>query len=236
MKGGYLATLAARTLGAAPLLKPATPSRFEPDRLHSAAALYEVEETRLAFGAPVPPPPEATPQRTAPAGRRPAPGPEHRLDPEAPLLPTAWERTVAAELSGWALSPPGPPPPEQTPHPQAGPEATRAARERAQTPPRDGRPDAPTEIEAMARQAAPAPGPARHVEPAPGKPPRAFGNSATARDGKAEADEAPIVVRIGRIDVRAVQGPAPPPTPAPPRQPAGLSLDEYLLARDRGAR
>ena len=62
---------------------------------------------------------------------------------------------------------------------------------------------------------------------------------AARRAGEPEAArsaEPAIVVRIGRVDVRAVQA-AGPPAPAPrPRPAAGPSLAEHLLARDRRRR
>ncbi|WP_203457493.1 hypothetical protein, partial [Mycolicibacterium sp. CBMA 361] len=46
-------------------------------------------------------------------------------------------------------------------------------------------------------------------------------------------DDPPIVVRIGRLDVRAVQAP-PAPRPQPgPRPASGPTLEERLAARDR---
>ena len=57
-----------------------------------------------------------------------------------------------------------------------------------------------------------------------------------AERAEAPAAEPAIVVRIGRVDVRAVQA-APAPAPAPrPRPAAGPSLAEHLRARDRGRR
>ena len=46
MRPGYLANLAARTLGVAPVLRPATPSRFEPEG--PQAELREITEVREA--------------------------------------------------------------------------------------------------------------------------------------------------------------------------------------------
>ena len=53
-----------------------------------------------------------------------------------------------------------------------------------------------------------------------------------ARPTRPGSTEPVIVVRIGRVDVRAVQAAAPP-APAPrPRPAAGPSLAEHLAARD----
>ena len=52
MRTGYLAALASRTLGVAPVLKPPTPSRFEPE--NPQAQWHEVAEV-----------PEAAPDRSA---------------------------------------------------------------------------------------------------------------------------------------------------------------------------
>lgn len=44
-----------------------------------------------------------------------------------------------------------------------------------------------------------------------------------------------IQVTIGRIEVRAVQPPAPSPSPRPVAKPPALTLDDYLAARDGGS-
>jgi hypothetical protein len=44
-----------------------------------------------------------------------------------------------------------------------------------------------------------------------------------------------IQVTIGRVEVRAVQPPAPAPSPRPVAKPPALTLDDYLAARDGGS-
>jgi hypothetical protein len=60
---------------------------------------------------------------------------------------------------------------------------------------------------------------------------RSAARSETATDRSTA--ESPIVVRIGRLDVRAVHAPAAPRPDPGPRRPTGPTLEERLAARER---
>jgi hypothetical protein len=316
MRAGYLEALAARTLGAAPVLRPATPSRFEPEGPAAGWGQYGAQaEPAGASGAgdlglagPAATPgaaqgaaallPEiASAEATAAAATaadlpllgsaRPGTGREH---PTALLTQRVWPAPGAGS-SGARPSVAGPPGPE---HPApglaghglaaTGPAATGAAATGAA---------ATGPLAAASTGAGTAgPGPALASWPEPGDgsaaagsraewhedlirasqslgalvPPgtdglagasaaagapggRAGGPAGTgpgmragvhdpspgwgAAPGDAPSAEPAIVVRIGRVDVRAVHTPAPP-APLPRARPqAGPSLAEYLRAQDR---
>jgi hypothetical protein len=59
---------------------------------------------------------------------------------------------------------------------------------------------------------------------------------APAKPGAMPEPPPTIQVRIGRVEVRAIMSPAPPPRPKPPRRGPTLSLDEYLKQRNGGQR
>jgi hypothetical protein len=71
--------------------------------------------------------------------------------------------------------------------------------------------------------------PVARVEPrAPAWTTRASGRRATPSPPT-------IQVTIGRVEVRAVQPPSPAPAPPPAAEPPALTLDDYLVARDKGS-
>jgi hypothetical protein len=59
---------------------------------------------------------------------------------------------------------------------------------------------------------------------------------APAKPGATPEPPPTIQVHIGRVEVRAIMSPAPPPRPKPPRRGPTLSLDEYLKQRNGGQR
>ncbi len=264
---GYLAGLASRTLGVAPVLRPATPSRFEPEG--PQADLREIAEVREAEPGPATPPQGAqarAPETAASASDRPLRG--------FFAADIAGERgPVQVARDGWAASGLSEPAGEQTepaersrrsvpPPARAGTEAfTPADRPlrgffAADIAGERGPAQVAQEGWAASGLSEPAAEPAAtgvrvpvdDAVPTPDAPwPEHMVQAGRSRQqaqapGRAgEADEArgaepAIVVRIGRVDVRAVQA-APPPAPAPRPQPAaGPSLAEHLLARDRRRR
>ncbi|MGD0376718.1 MAG: hypothetical protein ABSB01_19300 [Streptosporangiaceae bacterium] len=279
MRPGYLADLAARTLGVAPVLRPATPSRFEPEG--PQAELREITEVREAQAPPqraretvTSASPQAQdgwapgviesarePAQSAERSRRTAPPPA-RADTEAfPAVDRPPRGFFAADIA----EEPGLVQPAQ--HSWATPDLSEPARESAATGvqvPADAAtltPDAagpgitaeatlPGSRRApwqehlvqasRSRQQAQPPGRAgERVQGAKGGEEVKGGKGVDGGKGVngGEADEAGstepvIVVRIGRVDVRAVQAAAPP-APAPrPRPAAGPSLAEHLAARD----
>lgn len=225
MRDGYLGALAARTLGVAPLLRPVTPSRFEPDGPGGGIEFAEVSDP--AGGRH----PLAEPD-AAFASRAVAPEPPQRTARHADerlLPPVDPDRPVAGPVP---IAPPAEPG-EQA----AGPEAVPPA-------PLVGADSAAAGIAALAQAfALPAsvaepdgPGPDRSAERAQSAPARRQstdqGRESPARDTGDQAP-APVIVRIGRVDVRAGDA-APRPLLAPrAAAPSGPSLADHLAARDR---
>ena len=317
MRPGYLAALASRALGVAPVLRPATPSRFEP--VGPQAELREITEIRVAAG----PRPAATPRQvpdrpdepdrpdqtvadamaetdrslpgvfaadiagehrpvqvaqdgwgapgvTEPAGepagpaggsRRSAPLPTGDL---ADVLPEAARplrgffaadiagehRPVQVAQDGWGA--PGVTEPAGEPAGPAGRSRRRAplpataatgvealANPAALTPDAAGSPSGRAWPDTVAAAAPPPGGRATWQEGAAQAGRSRQQAQAAGRAGEPEAarsTEPAIVVRIGRVDVRAIQTAHPPAPPPRPRPPAGPSLAEHLRARDRGRR
>jgi hypothetical protein len=248
LRAGYLTALAARTLGVAPMLRPATPSRFEPEspqaELREVIGVQEAEPyppaapVPVAAGADEQPPDAVTdagrPRRglfefDVPGDRRAVEGPQdHRAIPEiserARHAAGAAERRPAARPESLADA--------------TEPRSDRAAPSLAS---RDGQPPGwAADLAAMAASPLTAPG-NRAAWPvdvirAERSRQQAQAGDVTSEPAGASGAEPAIIVRIGRVDVRAVQA-APAPTPAPrARPPAGLSLEEHLLGRDRRRR
>ena len=310
MRPGYLAALASRALGVAPVLRPATPSRFEPEG--PQAELREITEIRGPVPGPaaaphqVPARPDETvadalpeadrplrgffaadiaeerrpvqvaqdgwaaPGVTEPAGepagpagrgRRSAPLPARDLADALPEADRPLRGFFAADIAeerrpvqvaqdGWAA--PGVTEPAGEPAGPAGRSRRRAplpataatgvealANAAALTPDAAGAPSGRARPD-MAATAAPLPGGRGTWQEGAAQAGRSRQQAqAAGRAGEPEearSTELAIVVRIGRVDVRAVQA-APPPAPPPrPRPPAGPSLAEHLRARDRGRR
>jgi hypothetical protein len=264
LRPGYLADLAARTLGVAPVLRPAIPSRFEPEG--PQADLREITEVRET-----PPPPQRARETVAPAYPQ-------AQDGWAPgVTEPAREPARSAERSRLTAPPPARASTEAFPavdRPPRGFFAADIAEERALVPsardswatpelseparapaatgvrmPADAAgliPDAAgldSAAEAMLSRGRRGPWPEHLVQAGRSRqqaqPPGRAGEGAqrgrgveAAEAAEAHSTEPAIVVRIGRVDVRAVQA-APPPAPAPrPRPAAGPSLAEHLAARD----
>jgi len=314
LRPGYLAALASRALGVAPVLRPATPSRFEPVGPH--AEPRAITEVRVAAGRG----PAATPRQVPDRPDEPDRPDQTEADALAETdrsLPGFFAADIAGEhrpvqvaQNGWWA--PGVTEPAGEPAGPAGGsrrsaplptgdladvllEAARPLRgffaadiagehrpvqvaqdgwgapgvtEPAGEPAGRSRRSAPlpataaTGVEALANAAALTPdaagapsgrawsGMAATAALLPGG--RVTWQEGAVQTGRSrqqaqaagragEPEEArntepTIVVRIGRVDVRAVQA-APPPAPPPrPRPPAGPSLAEHLRARDRGRR
>jgi hypothetical protein len=259
MRSGYLAALSSRTLGLAQTLRPVTPSRFEPDTPHGPLELTQTIDVTPPLpgqGARSPSHLSHVPREPAarevrgpaagdgaimePAGRQRASGGGHEAD-EALLLqggrPPFWAYELAPRTPAQAGLQPDEPnnnvpgtPVDVTPL-ALRPAAQQADMTRERLGPsrsslRSGREPGSRDTNGIPGDAPPARGVHRdetaaavtgaHAEPSPAAP--------------------AIVVRIGRLDVRAVQASAPPPAPAPKREPPGPSLEEYLRARDRARR
>ncbi len=231
MTPGYLTALAARALGTAPVLRPPTPSRFEPER--PQAELSEVTQVVDAAG-----PAEQAgdagdlwPPAYSEPGR--SPRGSYQTDPlTEDLAPLAAPEIQAGPDAGWPEAPAvtmrrrtaGHPPgvsDSASPHVLESRPATGEADQRA----------APTEATQLAEEGGGTPEPASVAAP-PRPARRAAANQEPA------GNEAQVVVHIGRLEVRAVQSaPAAPQAAAPRSRPAAQpSLAEYLLARDRGQR
>lgn len=212
---GYLATVASRTLGVAPLLRPVARSRFEPAATTFAGEIDEV----VATPAPMSRPTAAPRQKTTPR----AAAVDSDSDPDAALVARAVEVHLAAELR------PARPtfaPAEAAPAANEEPEATTDPFPRPMVRPatvlHDEEPIEPG-AEPLARRDEP-------VKARTGKGGRlaidatvASSREVASRNRGESGSEAPtVVVRIGRIDVRAVSTPAAAPAAAPaPRQPPG---------------
>lgn len=255
MRPGYLADLAARTLGVAPVLRPATPSRFEPEG--PQAEVREITEVRET---------EAPPQRAREAVTSASPQAQDGWAPD--VTESAREPAQSAERSRRTAPPPAEAGPEAFPaenRPPRGlyaadiaeePGLVRSAQNSWATPdlsePASESAAASMQVSgdgAALNSDAAGPGitaqatlPGGRRVPWPEHLVQASRSRQQAQPpgpaGKVdEADEVSraepvIVVRIGRVDVRAVQA-APPPAPAPrPRPAAGPSLAEHLAARD----
>lgn len=256
MRQGYLYALASRALGTAPVLQPATPSRFEPEV--PQAGTYEISRSSEAAWEPA----AGRHAESRPVlGRRrdeddrwsgPGSGDEPLLgyfEPETPARPglsTGLAGPYAGvELGGGVGGAPtrGVQVPAATGSFSHG--TLDGARQRSRPAPflpyepldAPGRHRATEEAVATVRPAARGGFWHDDVSACPGR--REEAQDGERRPGHpAEAAEPTIVVRIGRVDVRAVQPPQPPaPAPRPrPQAAVGLSLADHLLARDRSHR
>jgi hypothetical protein len=269
LRPGYLADLAARTLGVAPVLRPATPSRFEPEG--PQAELGEITEVREAQAPPQPARETVTsgypravdgwapgvaelarePAQSAERSRRTAPPPARASIEAFPAVDRPPRGFFAADIAG------EPGLVQSAQDSWATPDLSEPAKERAATGvqvPADVAtltPDAagpggawpgPT-AEAMLPRGRRGPWPEHLVQASrsrqqaqpPGRAEEGVQGGQGVNGGEAaeaSSAEPAIVVRIGRVDVRAVQAAAPP-APAPrPRPAAGPSLAEHLAARD----
>ncbi len=269
MRPGYLTVLAARTLGVSPVLRPATPSRFEPEG--PQAGLGETMPGPPAGSGETVPGPQAGPAQNPAPRRAPDRADDTLMDAalaaDPPLLgffepgngeerppPEGWAAPGAHE-SGRGVRPGTAPAPAPV-GPQTSAQATAvppgltappsgaAAVPPGLTAPPSGRaasgaePAGPGQPAGEPAEAAVPPGsratgPADVIEATLSRQ-QAQAAGQGGEPGEARSPEPAIVVRIGRVDVRAV--PPPPPPPPRSRAPAGPSLAEHLHARDRGRR
>jgi hypothetical protein len=212
VRPGYASILVSRTRGA-PLLRPATPSRFEPrDRPGDLA-------DDMTIGGHL----DATPQASA------GPSQVERLPEPAAAQLHPW---AADEQDEPLMSPRRPDENETDRRPGTAPPAPRMGRSRM-----------PAERAAVAAAPEPTESADRH-SPEPTGPVEQLvvtrraehqQLSAVGSHTPTEHDvvQPPIMVRIGRLEVRAVQPPPAPRAPARPQRHAGPTLEERLLARDR---
>ena len=274
MRTGYLAALASRTLGVAPVLKPPTPSRFEPENpqplWHEVAEVPEAAPGRSAA-------PGRAPLRADQAGAAPVPEADRPLRgffgpdlgqglPAARVDQDSWaardgratpEDRAVPPVSQPAGDPAGAAAESLLPAPPAGsavPGAVAPGRAAALRP--AAAPDVPapevsgaeTSGHASSSHGSQAAWPEDVVQPLPSArqapaagwtgPSRQQARAAGQAGGPTAASGAgpAIVVRIGRVDVRAVRAAPAATQPPPPRPPVGPSLAEHLRARDRGRR
>jgi hypothetical protein len=243
VRAGYLAVLASRALGTVPTLRPLTPSRFEPTG--GQAGLREmVEVVETIEGMPT------TARPAFPAQAEPA---SARRDEDRPLVgqwPPAHDdpRVVATADPRRSARFDGPqdpprladPPPRPDRHSDWGPpEVAELVRLASAPDVVGGRSEAwpaPDRSEpAMVTRSARTPG--REVTQGTSGPWGATSAPVPAHN-QVDQPSPTVVVRIGRVDVRAVQAaPAQAPPPASrPDPPAGPSLAEHLAARDAARR
>lgn len=211
MRAAYLEALAARALGTAPVLRPPTPSRFEPEspQAELTEATYVVDAAHPAEHRPNTreQPALLVEPRQAPRGRyEPDLVREHLAQPPAHAT--------------WLV-------PDTQPDLEALMPYAPAAR------------TDPPEPRVAASSAMPSGEISAHLDDAAGLSQVKQGadddpHRRDAHDRDPAGSEPAIVVHIGRVEVRAVQAPRPP-APAPrPHPPAQPSLADYLRARDRG--
>ena len=232
MRAGYASILVSRTRGGAPRLRPATPSRFEPDTRpgdfsddttidHHVDATPQLAaqsraERPIHYPPVSPPQPWAADEQDEPLVGLRRPEEEWGLFDARAVWPS--------EPGHWAAI-------DDQPDRRRGMGPTRA--------PRSGQSRMPGE-----RAAVPSAIEAPQATPEPASPVEqlvvtrrleheylsAVRSSTPAEHGGVDA---PIIVRIGRLDVRAVQAAPAPRAEARPRRQAGPTLEERLLARDR---
>jgi hypothetical protein len=227
VKAGYASTLVTRSRGQAPLLLPVTPSRFEPDShvadLHDDVTVGEPADATPDHGADTPP---LLVRQSGPGsvtgddflatamGSNSSPSRDEQRNGDG-RLPTP----APAEPASEPVVPLG-----RAPMPDAAPAQLPAqpiglGEKLWTTAPSRATPDPTGLVEQIVATRRP-----DHDD-------RSAARSARLAD-RAEG-EPPIVVRIGRVDVRAVQAPPAPRTDPGPRRPAGPTLEERLAARDR---
>lgn len=214
MRTGYASILVSRTRGA-PLLRPATPSRFEPqarpgDLGHDMTIGNHIDATPEA---PAGPSRVEVRMHEPPAGR---PHPWAADEQDEPLMSLRRPEEDEPDRRH-GIAPTGAPRSGQSRMPAeraavaSAPEPTESADRR--TP----EPTGPVEQLVVTRRAE-----HEHLS--------AVRSSTPVEHG---AVQPPIIVRIGRLEVRAVQPPPAPRAEARPQRQAGPTLEERLLARDR---
>ncbi|MUL63102.1 hypothetical protein BOO86_01385 [Mycobacterium sp. CBMA 234] len=231
MTPGYASTLVARSRGQVPLLLPPTPSRFEPDG-HVANPLEDVAVIEQPTPAGRNPNPTMSKRTTADVGLDPDTPPLLGVQP-APVSPVRNDIPSIATQSDTA----GPPDKlRETPSPAADLDAPLMPAQGLAAPnvpkaPFSAAVDGPSwTVEAT--RATPEPLPSAEPIVAARRVDSQQRWTARTPENRSQ-DDPPIVVRIGRLDVRAVQAP-PAPRPQPrPRAASGPTLEERLAARDR---
>jgi hypothetical protein len=255
---GFLRALAERVAGEPHEWHAHVPARFE-----AVQAIALEDQEQAAGDAPPPALVLETPPTTAPAEAA-TPGPRERpLSPSIPPHPVDHVPPPSAvAMEGTAPAPAVEPPPERRAHREQPTRAAAAARPVVRVtlddiggeaepgsiapPTSPGRRPTPAPAATAAAAARPAE-PTADRSPAPSRAPRSTTTPLTPAtpprsrdrpddDRRAPATPAPIHVRIGRVDVRAVMAPEPVApvvrTPAPSR---GPDLEEYLGSTGRPA-
>jgi hypothetical protein len=235
VSGDYFSLLAARTLGIAPRLGPIVSARFEPAR--HRMPFDEAIEERLLPAVPLPPAEEprldaspledaAPPQRDViapgvmadrPLRPRNEPLPHHPRPAPASSTPAPLPPRAAAASTRLTPAAPGQPsqdafiPPHRD---DAPPTATLAQNDF--DPFEDTIPLVPLSV---------SPPPTRR---------QVMEAASASQDGASKPPT--VIVRIGRVDVRAVSDPTPPPAASNKRAASRPSLADHLRARDQGRR
>jgi hypothetical protein len=241
VRTGYASILVSRTRGAA-LLRPAAPSRFEPetrpgdfgDNMIIGNSVDATPEAPVA----TPEAPVAAPSRVERPIHEPAVGwrqPWAADEQDEPLVRLRrpgqeWglfdaRATRLGEPAHWEAIDDG------EPDRRHGIAPTRALRSGQSRTPGE-RAAVPSAIEAP--QATPEPtGPVEQLVVTRGLEHEYLSAVRSSTPAEHGGVDAPIIVRIGRLDVRAVQAAPAPRAEARPRRQAGPTLEERLLARDR---
>jgi hypothetical protein len=231
------------------VLRPPTPSRFEPPAPAPGGLTGEAEPHLFAPDAPDGrgTGPDAEPD-AAPAARPPASLAPRAEPADEPLMPAVPRAVDLDTVLGWttpaeADGPSGPPSESQAMVPrfavgERGRPSDLATRQAAAEDEARALPAEPARRGIWSDEMAvelPQPGPRRAPVPAaaPVPPPAAH---RVHSEFSPEGPSAPtVVVHIGRVDVRAVHPPAPPAAPRANTS-TGTSLEEHLRARDRSHR
>jgi hypothetical protein len=252
---GFFESVAARTRGEAPAVRPRLPSRFEkagpePQEFNletiaefpaprEPVAPREAEPSHppsptIARGDSSPPPAAISPQ----APRLDAPAPPSSMAvsqaeparaearPQAPAVPQA-ERLAARPLEATGVAPPAPPLRIDAPSPIVDPIAGSDAPKPEARPTTTAKLFTPAPTEAPLALATARPAPDKPAQPAPR-------TGAERRAATLLPEETTVHVSIGRIEVRAAQPSPESKRREPPRSPV-MSLEDYLQSR-RGRR
>jgi hypothetical protein len=254
LRAGYLTALAARTLGVTSMLSPTTPSRFEPEgpqaELREVIGVQEAEPFPLASPRPASARADERPPDAVTGADRPrrgffdsdVPGQRHSVagPPDHRAAPGVSEHAGhPAEAAGRRRAADGEPPADiMEPRRGSGPPSGQA------TPgpvfPDDQPPGWAADLVAATASPLEASGNrvAWHVDAirADRSRQQARADHGASEPAEAAGTEPTVIVRIGRVDVRAVQAASPPPPTPRARPPAGPPLEEHLRARDRGRR
>ena len=252
---GFFESVAARTRGEAPAVRPRLPSRFEKagpepqefnlETIAESPAPREPVAPRgaepshpprptIARGDSSPPPAAISPQ----APRLDAPAPPSSMAvsqaeparaearPQVPAVPQA-ERLAARPLEATGVAPPAPPLRIDAPSSVVDPIAGSDAPKPEARPTTTAKLFTPAPTEAPLALATARPAPDKPAQPAPR-------TGAERRAATLLPEETTVHVSIGRIEVRAAQPSPESKRREPPRSPV-MSLEDYLQSR-RGRR